>query len=327
MFPFRQVHHACFGGVSKYYTPFLVANQTLHFKKKEIREILPENNRGLEVVPQVLTNKAEEFLWAVRAIQEYGYREINLNLGCPSPMVVTRGRGAAMLADPDRLDRFFEEIFEQMEAHPEEYPAQISVKTRTGMDEHMPEQLIRVFNRYPFCELIIHPRRRLDQYHGAPDLDVFETMMKESRAPVCYNGDINTAEDYRKLTERFPDLQAVMIGRGLIRDPMLAERIVRMTGAGAWGAEGQSKEISDTVPEAFAGSEKSRLWSYQQELCHRYGEAITGERDVVAKMKEVWGFMADLFPDNKKGLKQIRKAKTYEQYEAGVKMIMKSEAD
>lgn len=107
LFPFRQVHHVFYPGIDKYYTPFLVANQTLHFKKKEIRELLPENNAGLSVVPQILANKPEEFVWAVRTIHSYGYQEINLNLGCPSPTVVTRGRGAGMLSDPDRLDRFF----------------------------------------------------------------------------------------------------------------------------------------------------------------------------------------------------------------------------
>ena len=326
LFPFRQVHHDFFPGISKYYTPFLVANQTLHFKKKEIRELLPDNNKGICVVPQVLTNKPDEFLWAVRTIQGYGYTEINLNLGCPSPTVVTRGRGAGMLADTENLDRFFEAVFNEMTAAPETYQARISVKTRTGMEEHCPKELMEIYNRYPICELIIHPRRRVDQYQGTPDWDVFEEMLEKSEHPVCYNGEINTVEDHQRLKERFPDLQAVMIGRGLIRDPALAQKIEKYNGQGYMEHPqenaGKSEDSADYSDKSTDFTDTRLLWSYQKELCHRYAEAIDGERDVVAKMKEVWSFMADLFPENKKGLKQIRKAKTYEQYEEGVRRIM-----
>ena len=326
LFPFRQVHHDFFPGISKYYTPFLVANQTLHFKKKEIRELLSDNNKGICVVPQVLTNKPDEFLWAVRTIQGYGYTEINLNLGCPSPTVVTRGRGAGMLADTENLDRFFEAVFNEMTAAPETYQARISVKTRTGMEEHCPKELMEIYNRYPICELIIHPRRRVDQYQGTPDWDVFEEMLEKSEHPVCYNGEINTVEDHQRLKERFPDLQAVMIGRGLIRDPALAHKIEKYNGQGYMEHPqenaGKSEDSADYSDKSTDFTDTRLLWSYQKELCHRYAEAIDGERDVVAKMKEVWSFMADLFPENKKGLKQIRKAKTYEQYEEGVRRIM-----
>ncbi len=303
LFPFRQVHSAFFPGIEKYFTPFLVANQTLHFKKKEIRELLPENNTGFYTVPQVLANKAEEFLWAAREICGYGYREINFNLGCPSPTVVTRGRGAGFLEDPDKLDRFFDKVFEVMAKDPEMYPEKLSVKTRTGLTDHEESKdLMRVYNRYPISELIIHPRRRVDLYKGSPDWDVFGEMMEGSLHPVCYNGDINTEEDFTKLTARFPDLTAVMIGRGLIRDPALVQRI-------------SSSGI-------VSGRYRNLLWNYQQDLVRRYAETITTEQDIVAKMKEVWSYMGDLFPENAKALKQIRKAKTYAQYENAVAEVL-----
>ena len=331
-FPFRQVHHSFYPGIEKYYTPFLVANQTLHFKKKELRELLPENNAGIHTVPQVLTNKAEEFLWAVRTIQEYGYEEINLNLGCPSPTVVTRGRGAGFLADPDRLDRFFEEVFDEMEKDRAAYRVKISIKTRTGLNSHEESsELMRIYNRYPICELIVHPRRRADLYKGTPDLDVFSQMMEESIHPVCYNGDIKIPEDYQRIKERFPDLPSVMIGRGLIRDPALAVKIRaaedsreaspgwNLNDSACQGAETelQASDISD-MPEA----DKRLLRDYLGKLCRRYADYIDGEHDVVAKMKEVWSYVGERFPDRQKGLKQIRKAKTYARYEEGVRMVL-----
>ena len=351
-YPFRQVHHSFFPGIEKYFTPFLVANQTLHFKKKEIRELLPENNAGLHVVPQVLTNKAEEFLWAVRTIQGYGYEEINLNLGCPSPTVVTRGRGAGFLADQDRLDRFFDAVFEEMGKDSAQYHAKISIKTRTGLESHAESAgLMRIFNRYPICELIIHPRRRVDFYKGRADLDVFAQMMEESIHPVCCNGDINTPEDYQRIKERFPDLPSMMIGRGLIRDPALAVKIRAAEGeietspeyslnnSASKNAEMQMQtstgcSLNDTVcqnagmqPQASAifempAAEKRLLQGYLRELCRRYADYIDGEHDVVAKMKEVWSYVGERFPDRQKGLKQIRKAKTYARYEEGVRMVL-----
>ena len=231
-----------------------------------------------------------------------------------------------MLADTENLDRFFEAVFNEMTAAPETYQARISVKTRTGMEEHCPKELMEIYNRYPICELIIHPRRRVDQYQGTPDWDVFEEMLEKSEHPVCYNGEINTVEDHQRLKERFPDLQAVMIGRGLIRDPALAQKIEKYNGQGYMEHPqenaGKSEDSADYSDKSTDFTDTRLLWSYQKELCHRYAEAIDGERDVVAKMKEVWSFMADLFPENKKGLKQIRKAKTYEQYEEGVRRIM-----
>ncbi len=318
-FPFRQVHHRFFPGVDKYFTPFLVANQTLHFKRKEIRELLPENNKDICTVPQVLSNKAEEFLWAVRAIQQYGYSEINLNLGCPSPTVVTRGRGAGFLADPDRLDRFFDAVFQDLEADPDSRMIRISVKTRTGLTDHAEAgPLMKIFNRYPIHELIIHPRRRIDLYKGQPDREVFGSMMAESVHPVCYNGDIRSIEDYLRMKEAFPECDAVMIGRGLIRDPSLIERIRE---------EIMPEETKKQLCSAGEPEMHSRLWDYQLALYHAYHDTIESDRDVIAKMKELWSYMGDLFPGTEKNQKQIRKAWTYEQYLSAVSGIFSDHQD
>lgn len=313
LYAFRQTHNSFFQGIDKYYTPFLVANQTLHFKKKEIREILPENNRDMNVVPQVLSNKAEEFLWAVRTIVGYGYKEINLNLGCPSPTVVTRGRGAGFLADTDRLDRFFDEVFNSLSLDPEIQKVSISVKTRTGLNDHAEaEALMEVYNRYPISELIIHPRRKTDLYKGSPDWDVFAAMKDVSAHPVCYNGDICSPEDYQKLIDSFPDLDAVMIGRGLIRDPSLVEMIQECErGTGA-----------NKTSQTAAYNKNEKLRKYLDTLFKEYSRVFSGENQTVSKMKEIWYYMGDMFPESEKSLKMIKKARTYEQYLAAVSSIL-----
>ena len=164
-------------------------------------------------VPQILTNSAEDFIKTAERLQEYGYEEVNLNLGCPSKTVVSKGRGSGFLAEPDRLNAFLEEIFN-------ETPIRISVKTRIGKES--PEEWIRlleIYNQYPMEELIIHPRIQTDFYKNTPNLEMFEYAVKNSKNPLCYNGDICTKEEYETICNRFPEVPSVMIGRGILKNP------------------------------------------------------------------------------------------------------------
>ena len=294
--PFRQIHHEFFPGITKYFTPFLVANQTCTFKRKEIRDILPENNRGLSLVPQILGNKAEEVWWALRELQSYGYQELNLNLGCPSPTVTSRGKGAGFLADPDRLDAFLDSIFEKRDRETGEgiEPFLLSVKTRIGIEDgREAAALLSVYNRYPIHELIVHPMFKKQLYKGTPDLDVFQMFYEESRNPVCYNGDIRTAEDQDELLKRFPKLEAVMIGRGLVRDPSLVRQL-------------QGNEGADLL----------LLRKYHDALAAGYRECFADDLHVIGKMKEIWYYMEDRVPHVEKDMKKLHKARNMAQYEA-----------
>ncbi|MDO4648863.1 MAG: tRNA-dihydrouridine synthase family protein [Eubacteriales bacterium] len=297
LFSFRNVHHEFFPGIDKYYTPFLVANQTKKFKSKEKRELFPENNEGLCVVPQILTNKADEFLWALKTISDYGYSEINFNLGCPSPTVVTRRKGAGMLQDPYHLDRFLEEVFTSVDKDPDLKDLKITIKTRSGFwEQEEAKELLRIYNRYPIHELILHPRVQKDGYSNHPDWDTFGMFLSDCRHPLCYNGDINTVEDYEELIRRFPSLERVMIGRGLVRNPSLVQEIQ--------GGERYSQQL---------------LWKYQKAMFDAYLLAIDRESDVVHKMKEIWTFQKDLLPNHERAIKNIRKSKTRSQYEEAIR--------
>ena len=195
---YRNVHHRFFPGVDKYFTPFLSPGSKKTMTPRELRDILPENNQGYTLIPQILTNKSEDFLRLCRDLKEYGYREINLNLGCPSGTVVSKKKGAGFLEYPGELDRFLEEIFSGTDLD-------ISIKTRVGKDDPEEfEELLGIYNKYPLKELIIHPRVQTDYYKNHPNLEVFAQALEKAKVPVCYNGDLFTEELYEDFRKQFP---------------------------------------------------------------------------------------------------------------------------
>ena len=285
---FRNMFETWFPGTDVYFSPFLVANQTLHFKNKEIRDILPENNQGISLVPQLLTNRADQFAWGIRELMTYGYREINLNLGCSMPQVAKRGKGAGFLADPEALDRFFDEAFGLINGE----DVKVSVKMRAGIGS--PEEirkLTTVINRYPFSEVIVHPRLMKELYGGTPHMDAFRYVYDTCVRPVSYNGDVYTAADYERICSEYPKLHAVMIGRGFLRNPGLMREI----------------RGEEAVPLSY-------IKEYHDALFEAYCGLYPDQRQAVTKMKELWYYMRHLFEDRERELKEIKKAASPAQY-------------
>lgn len=282
---YRNIHHDRFPELDKYYTPFVSPTSNHDFKSREKRDVLPENNRNIPLVPQILSNHADEFLYTAERLIEYGYTEINLNLGCPSGTVVAKGRGSGFLSDLEGLNRFLGEIFDKLNAP-------ISVKTRIGRYESSEfRDILAIYNKYPICELTIHPRVRADFYRGRPDWDTFEEALENSVNPVCYNGDINSVEDYERFCERFPTVEQIMIGRGLIANPALVREI--------------------KTKQTMSWQERVQ---YAKELQQAY-EQIMPETPVLYKMKEIWSYMAKAHPDSAKVWKRIKKTKYLAEYE------------
>lgn len=283
---YRNAHYKCFGAMDQYFTPFIVPHKDKRFNTRELKELSPEHNSGLHVIPQLLTNDSEDFLATAKEIVQMGYREINLNLGCPSKTVVTKKKGSGFLAYPEELDRFLCEIFEKAEF-------EISVKTRVGKNDYQEfPNLLRIYNKYPIKELTIHPRIQADYYQNKPNMETFEFAYLESKNPVCYNGDICTREDLHTLEEQFPNLTSVMIGRGLIADPGML-----------WGLK------------------KETLYEFHQEILEEYIRISSGERNVLFKMKELWFYMISLFADAEKIAKKIKKCEKIKDYEEAVRLL------
>lgn len=291
---FRKHYHDNFIPFDKYFTPFLVPHQKRGFNEREKKEISSEYNGNLCLVPQILSNVSEGFLETVRKLREAGYREINLNLGCPSKTVVGKGRGSGFLAYPDKLDRFLDEIFKDPSV-------EISIKSRLGVNEAEEFlELIPLFNKYPIKEFILHPRTQKDFYGNTVNLKMFEMAYQEIKAPLIYNGDINTAEDAHFIEEKFPNLKGIMIGRGIVGNPCLLELIK--------GEEAISYQ---------------RIYSFLQKLLEEYSKVGISEKQVLHKMKEIFIYLERLFPDGRKSIKKIKKAEKFDRYQEGLTEIFK----
>jgi tRNA-dihydrouridine synthase len=284
---YRNAYQSFFGQIDKYFMPFISPTKNKGFTARELNDVLPEHNQGLTVVPQILTNNSEYFIGTVNELTKFGYDEINLNLGCPSGTVVAKHKGSGFLAQREQLDRFLKEIFSNTST-------KISIKTRIGKDSPNEfYELIEMFNKYPLEELIIHPRIQTDFYKNKPNMDVFKDALALSKNPVCYNGDIFNAKDYRELEEMHPSLGAVMLGRGLIANPALIGEIKN------------NHAIDKEVIKAFHDA-----------VYVGYQEILSGDRNVLFKMKEFWFYMIHMFANGDKHVKKIRKTDRLNDYEA-----------
>ena len=282
---FRNAFHRTFTDADKYFIPFVAPHPGGSFSLAERRDLMPENNAGMYAVPQVMTKNAGDFLELVEELKEWGYREININAGCPSVTVVAKDRGAGLLKDPVKLDQLLDGIFKKADG-------KISVKTRLGMED--PEEfyeLLKVYNSYPIHELIIHPRVRSDYYKNAPHLSMFEYALEHSKNPVVYNGDLNTMEDIMKFKERFPMEDTVMIGRGFLHHPGLIEEI-------------KGKVFADN----------HLLKEFHDRLLEGYEIDMDGSPYVLFKMKEIWSYLGKCFEGSEIYLGRIRRTKDIAEY-------------
>ncbi len=257
-----------------------------------MNDILPEHNQGIVLIPQLLTNNADDFIHTAKKIKRLGYHEINLNLGCPSGTVVSKGRGSGFLAKRAELDVFLDKIF----SHP---VTKISIKTRIGKDR--PEEfgeLIEIYNKYPMEELIIHPRVQTDFYRNTPNMEVFSAAFGQSKNPVCYNGDLCTKEDINGFSAGYPGVETVMLGRGLLMNPGLVNEL-----------------LHNIKPD------KHLLKNFHDQIYDGYKKILFGDRNVLFKMKELWNYMIEIFCDNAKHAKRIKKSQSLRDYDEAVSSL------
>ena len=302
---YRNVHNSFFPGTDRYYMPFIAPNYTMHLKTREKQDIAPENNAGMAAVPQILSNKADETLWAVEELSDRGYEEINLNLGCPMPTVAKKKKGSGLLKFTEELDAYLDGVYSGISRRLSDRPAvKISIKTRLGTEStEETDALIRIYNQYPVSELIIHPRSMRDMYRGVPDRTAFLRALQNSTNLVVYNGNLMRAEDVQEIASACSaagrPIGSVMIGRGLLADPSL-------------------------VRQCRGGSLISahELRAFHDELYRRFGETLPGSAVVLSHMKELWFYMGQMFPDGGKYLKEIRRAGNSVQYEAAVRVLL-----
>lgn len=293
---YRNAFHTYFEGPDKYFTPFISPVENHRLRSREKSDILPENNKGLPVVPQILTNNSEYFLRTTEALKDAGYEEVNFNLGCPSKTVVTKGKGAGLLAQPKELEAILDQIFSKAKI-------KISIKTRIGM-EHPEEfyELLTIFNQFPMEELIIHPRVQKDFYNNKPNYEMFKHAVTNSKNPICYNGDIFSMEEYNQWKEWFPQTDRVMLGRGLLINPFLLSSI--------------KEEDAKTM-------DMERLRGFHDCVYMGYQKIMSGDKNVLFKMKELWFYLIQSFAESEKYAKKIKKAERLDSYERAVDMVFR----
>ena len=297
---YRNALEKYFPGTDKYFTPFIAPDQNKILRTKERRDVLPENNHVPELVPQILTNSAEDFIRTAKVLQELGYEEVNLNLGCPSGTVVSRKRGSGLLAFPDEVERLLDGIFSEIQM-------KVSVKTRIGKDDAEDAfWLMEIYRKFPLSELIIHPRIQKDFYRGEPNQDLFGELIRASKDqeggmpssghpentfPVCYNGNLLTEKDYLFFAEKFPEVDAVMLGRGVIANPGLIRQI-----------------------RSGLKTDKKTLRAFHDEVLEEYRFLFGEDKNALFRMKEMWIYMIHLFTNHEKYAKKIRKAQSLAEY-------------
>ncbi len=284
---YRALHHKYFPGVDRYYTPFFSPTVHRSLTPREERELPLADTLGCITIPQLLTKVPEDFLWMAKVCCDRGYSEVNLNLGCPSGTVVAKGKGSGMLRDLDALDAFLEAIYKDA-------PLPISVKTRLGLED--PEEFIPIldiYNQYPIAELTIHPRVRKQFYTGTVAMDWFGYAVQHSQNPLCYNGDILTRSQAEAVESTYPQVEAVMIGRGMFADPGMCS----------------------------GGTRLEPLEAMMDELLEQYTKEFGGPRNAMFRMKENWGFLHTRFENSEKLWKKLRKTTDVAEFRSITKEI------
>ena len=211
---FRCHHHQHYGGIAEYYAPFARLEHG-RIRDKDRRDILPDRNRGVPTVPQLICRNRDEFAILADAIQHLGYTRIDINMGCPFPLQVSAGRGSGILPHPDRI----EGILREVETRPD---VAFSIKMRLGLDDRMQcFDILPIINQSAIMQVTLHPRLGIQQYNGEVDLEAFSLFYESCAKPLVYNGDIRTPADILRIQKAYPNLHAIMIGRALIDTPNL----------------------------------------------------------------------------------------------------------
>ena len=294
---FRNAYNEIYGHIDKYFAPFISPSEKAPMTPRERKDVAPENNTGINLVPQILTCKSASFIEAAKELKAMGYDEINLNLGCPSGTVCAKGKGAGFLPETLALQMFLDDIY----GYSESENMKISIKTRLGY--YNPDEfydLIDIFNNFPVSELIVHPRIRSDFYKGEPRKEYFAYAIEHAKCPLVYNGNIFTKNDYEYLKKTFnTELDPIMSGRGLITDPSLAEKL---------------KGTTDKTDIA-------KLKLLHDTLYQEYKKVMSPDINVLYKMRELWNYWQVQFDGKDRDIKHLMKAKKCSEYEESAERI------
>jgi len=298
---FRNTFHRHFNGFDAAVAPFISTTETSRAKPSHLTDILPENNSGLPVIPQIIGNNPTFFVPLAEQLYEMGYSTVNWNLGCPYPMVAKKQRGSGLLPFPDKIDAFLEKTLSSI-------PNRLSIKTRLGRNKpNEIIQLLPIFNRYPLEEIVIHPRTGKQMYDGEPDLDAFEQCLASTHHQIVYNGDITDLAAFRRFSARLKSTDRWMIGRAAVANPFLPAII----------KDGQD-DITDKV-ETFR--------QFYEDLFEHYQQVFSGPGHLLERMKGFWTYFSQSFKDGPKIRKKVHRTHKLQRYLDIVARFFEEESD
>ena len=340
--PFRNVFKKHFGGIDKYYTPFFTGiHKEDHAKNLQGEEIDPRFNDVETLTPQILSTDAEEILRFAKQCKQLGYKEINLNMGCPFPRVANKKRGCGLLPYPDKVEAMLERVFEEIDV-------KFSVKCRLGY--FSPEEIdaiIPIFNRFPLSELIIHPRIGKQLYKGDADVERFRALIPYINAPLVYNGDIFSVDSFNRILGIINDgpstpfdnlrdrsgtcktINQFMLGRGILANPFLAEDIKDSVIARHEAIQDNGLDCFVVPPcnDTKRQSDKTeRLHNYVLDLYENRLHHAGGSPKVLGRMKELWSYLMNSFEEPQTVWRKIKKLNALKEYEEAVEVIFKENA-
>jgi len=286
---FRESYYQHIGTFDKTFAPFIRAQGGEFYRPSQCNDILPEHNQLQKPIPQFLGNDAVSFQRFEDLCLEHQYSEVNINLGCPFPVVVKKRMGAGMLSHPTEIAQLFEEIFAKTKLT-------VSVKCRLGQNDVSEfEQLIPIFNDFPLVEMIIHPRVGKQMYKGEVHYEAFARYASMLKQPICYNGDILNLSDIEKIQALSPQINRFMLGRGILQNPFLLAEI---------------KQQELTKPEKI-----NMLRDFHSSIIERCKEKYSGDLHMLRRFEELWEYHADGFEGGRKIYKQVKKCNTLAKYE------------
>lgn len=290
---YRTIHNKVFGGINCYYSPFIRLEKG-EVRQKDIKDILPENNENINLVPQIIVNSNEEFLKLTESVCNLGYKRIDINMGCPFPLQTKKGRGAAILQNTKHLENIVESINSINDID-------FSIKMRLGMDSAEDAKgALEIINKAKLHHLTIHPRIAKQQYKGEIDYQTFDYIYQNCLHPIIYNGDILSQEDIYNIINIYPKIEGIMIGRGLLAKPYLAMEL--------------NKTIRLSVSERL-----SMIMKLHDAIYDHYSSVMQGEHQLLLKMKTFWEYLDEEI--GKKPYKAIKKSVNIKKYELAIRLI------
>jgi len=295
---FMNTYQTAFGGFTEMMAPYIMASGKSHIKVQHVRSYFSNLHDDITLIPQLLSNDAEGFIYLANTLYDLGFNKINWNLGCPSPFIMKKLRGAGLLAYPDKIETLLENIIPHLKPT-------LSIKLRLGInytDDIFP--IIDILNKFPIAETIVHARTASQHYEGKANKTFFGEIYPLFNMPVIYNGDILTKEDIFEMESVFPNLKGFMIGRGAFINPFITNQI-------------NGIELTDA----------EKVEKYQEfyfELHNYYKTKTQTELGFLGRMKELWFYFSQSFHKGESYLFALKTINEIPLFEQTVKNIFAS---